>query len=272
MNTFKINKENKDGLFFFHYHPTDAELLIEKSFLNNSKVFEDWSNNEDKSLYESFNLSNAGSVENIAVYLKIIQYLTNDCKLFGLSPWETSLFAQWYNKNYELVNWEYILENEDPFTDKSRIIRNDFEPASSPQMMGNTNPFPTIPNDKSGLFDLNNMQDVADLQKPGMGDVASLINIYALKQTTKVELLEFLRQSSKPKLHEFLKPGDLFISLLVGCDPGYYDYLLIASPSDISKSIDDIKVKYEEFAVKYENNIENISTLSELKEVLMHMP
>lgn len=272
MNAFNINKENKDGLFFFHYHPTDSELLIEKSFLNNSKVFEDWANSEDKSLYESLNLSNAGSGENLAVYLKIIQSLTTGCKLFGLSPWETALFANWNKKDYELVNWEYIIENEDPFTDQPRKIRNDFEPARSPQIMGNANPFPTIPTDKSGLFDLNNMQDVADLQKPGMGDVASLINIYALKHTTKLELLEFLRQSSKPKLHEFLKPGDLFISLLVGCDPGYYDYLLIASPSDISNSIEDIKVKYEEFAMKYESRIENISTLAELKEVLMHMP
>jgi hypothetical protein len=211
-------------------------------------------------LLEQFNINNTGSVENRAICLNLIWNVTNKHHLFGSARWETEEVIQFLNMNYGLIDWEYKIENQ--YTDMrvGHSIQNlGFEPAKYPKwiVIGNAGPFPRIPKNKSGLFDLKNFQNLVDLQKPGLVDFSYLINIYALNNTTKTELLKFLRQKKKPKLSDLLEPNEIFIALDVGNDMGYYDYLLIISPYDIEDKLKRLAKKYEKFAAYYEESVES---------------
>jgi len=269
MNTIKFETYKHGDVFEYHFYPKDEELVIgrDEHFSNNERLWKDWCDREGlPESYERFNISNFATGENVLLYMTLIWEVSKRMKLQGIGIWETDLIQQTLEQNPILVNWEFKLEHEFVIKDNYQRKIVGFEKAESPVITQYNKPVNKTPTDKTGLFELNTFKELVDFLKPGFGDATNLSNFFISENPNSIT--SHLQDSEKPNLQTLLDTKDIFVGLLIGEDMGYYDYLLIATKSDITEELDRIADKINGFAKEYIDNIRTVNNSVEMIELI----
>lgn len=263
MNEMQFNKVRQGDIFEYHYTPKDNRLIsTDEYFSNNDKLWTDWCAKDGApESFEKYNITNHPASENILIYMLIVSYLANDKAINSVGIWETDLIANSLNQIPTLIDWEYQLEHNYLVRDKYVINDVGFENARSPACLVAQYDF-QVPNDNTGLFKLNNFHDLVELIKPGFGDTDNLSNHYITNDIDK--LISKLQGPTKPEFGDLLMDSDIFISLLIGQDLGYYDYLVIKSKTDLSATLDILTEKITSFASEYIDGIKLVLNSGEM--------
>jgi hypothetical protein len=261
MKPIKFETINNRGIFEYHFYPRNEELIIgiEEEFSFNNILWENWCKKEElPESFKKFNISNFSSGSNILLYMLFIWQLRKGKKLYGAGIWETDMIRLTLDQKPELINWEYKLEHELIVLDNYIKLDKGFEKAVSPVITQYNKSINQTPIDKVGLFTLDSFNEVVNLIKPGLSDASNLTNFYAINNIGL--LLTPLTSISQPSLESILEETDIFIALLIGSDPGYFDYLLIKSKMDISDRLNDTAERLNDFARYYIHGIKLIET------------
>ena len=269
MNPLKFEISKKDEIFEYRFYPKGGELIIcnDEHFSNNDRLWENWCNCEGlPASYEKFNLSNSATGENILLYMLLIFELANNKNILGVGSWETDEIEKCINQKPNLINWEYKLEHE--YIIKGDYIRRDlgFVKAKSPTIYKYKKRINRTPTNRTGLFSLKTFNHLVDFLKPGFSDATSLTNYYIVSED--ISLIKKLKSKKKPKFDFLLQEQDIFISLLIGEDVGYFDYLLIKSKSDLTNKLQAISTKINAFAKDYIESIKEIETPEKMIELI----
>ena len=262
MKQMNFEMINRNGIFEYHFYPKDDELMIQEGehFWNNKELWDDLcSINGYLISYEKYNINKAKTGENILLYMLLIWELSRNKSLFGVGVWHTDFIERILNQAPELVNWEYNLIHDD----QTRIDEG-FVKAESPVIIQYNKPINKTPTNKTGLFELQTYQELADLLKPA--DVFRLVNIYAVDDIKR--LVESLKSSELPDTNRLLQDSDIFIALIIGEDLGYYDYLLIKSKFDWSKKLMLITDKLNKFVKNYIEGIKSIKNENQMIDLI----
>lgn len=269
MNPIKFKTYKSGNVFEYHFYPKDEELIIgrDEHFSNNERLWKDWCDREGlPKSYEKYNVSNFTTGENVLLYMTLIWELSKGKKLQGIGIWETDLIQQTLEQTPTLVNWEFKLEHEFVIKDnyKRKVIG--FEKAESPVITQYNKPVNKTPTDKTGLFELSTFKALVDFLKPGFGDATNLSNFFISENPYSI--VNQLQASDKPNLQSLLDTKDIFVGLLIGEDMGYYDYLLIATKSDITEELERITHKINGFAREYVENIRTVNDSDQMIELI----
>jgi hypothetical protein len=269
MNPIKFETYKNGDVFEYHFYPKYEELIIgsEEHFSNNERLWKDWCDREGlPESYEKYNISNFTTGENVLLYMTLIWELSKEMKLRGIGIWETDSIQQTLEQTPTLVNWEFKLEHE--FVIKHDYKRKvvGFEKAVSPVITQYNKPVNKTPTDKTGLFELNTFKELVDFLKPGFGDATNLANFFVSANFNSI--ISNLQSFDKPNLQTLLDDKDIFVGLLIGEDMGYYDYLMIASKSELTKELDRIADKINGFAKEYIDKIRTVNNSNKMIELI----
>ena len=269
MNPIKFETYKNRDVFEYHFYPKNEELIIgrDEHFSNNERLWKDWCDLEGlPKSYEKYNISNFATGENVLLYMTLIWELSKGMKLQGIGIWETDSIQQTLEQKPSLVNWEFKLEHEFVIKDNYQRKVVGFEKAESPVITQYNKPVNKTPTDKTGLFELSTFKELVDFLKPGFGDATNLSNFFISENPHSI--VSHLQGSDKPNLHTLLDTKDIFVGLLIGEDMGYYDYLLIATKSDITEELERIADKINGFAKDYIDNIRTVNDSDEMIELI----
>ena len=186
--------------------------------------------------------------------------------------WATPHFLSYYNVPFSKINWEYDINyclpinedlNEMEFKDNGFIEARTGWVAPPPPLWNNNE------NNKTAIFELNDIESFISSIKIGVLDDAFLLNIFAVKSENKEKIITKLQSNEKPILNEIIDKDELLINLFLGTDEGYQDYILIKSKSDIESKISEIVDKMNILAEEYENELENINSTKDFFNLLI---
>jgi hypothetical protein len=198
--------------------------------------------------------------------MTLIWELSKGMKLQGIGIWETDLIQKTLERTPSLVNWEFKFEHEFVIKDNYQRKVVGFEKAESPVITQYNKPVNKTPTDKTGLFELNTFKELVDFLKPGFSDATNLSNFFISENPNSI--INHLQVSEKPNLQTLLDTKDIFVGLLIGEDMGYYDYLLIATKSDITEELNRIADKINGFAKEYIDDIRTVDDSDEMIELI----
>jgi hypothetical protein len=100
-----------------------------------------------------------------------------------------------------------------------------------------------------------------------MDDCGSL-NFFCIGKDKKEELINTLQATDKPILSAILDTEDLFITLFLGADEGYKDYLLIKSKADLTNKLNNITNNIIKGGEVYEAKLESINSFEQLTSLI----
>jgi hypothetical protein len=265
MNQIKFETYKNGDVFEYHFYPKDDELIIgrDEHFSNNERLWKDWCDREGlPESYDKFNISNIATGENVLLYMFLIEELSIGKILQGIGVWETDSIQQILKQTPKLVNWEYKLEHEFVIKDNYSRKTIGFEKAESPVITQYNKPINKTSTDKTGLFKLSTFNELADFIKPGFGEANNLTNFFISENSDSI--VEKLQSTVTPSINTLLQKQDIFVGLLIGEDLGYYDYLLIASKSDLTAELDQVIDKINSFAADYVTYIQTVKDSDEM--------
>lgn len=269
MKKIRFTESKIKGLYEYHHHPKE-EVLIEynQSFLSNPVLKKQWVEAKENALFEEFALTNVGTLENILLYNLLFSALTTKLELYGIGIEETDTIQYSLKQKPLYVNWEYHLEHEQIIKDKYRIEDVGFRKAASPQIFQFGKPIQKTPTTKTGLFYISGLKQLLELQKPYIGNACYIMNLFAVQPGRFLELVRFLQSSQTPRIEDFLNDEEVFMASYIANDVGYYDYLVIKSKTSLSDRLNKITDKLGQLAEEYINEVQHISVVPELLNLL----
>tara|TARA_B110001469_G_C9548913_1_gene272379 strand:- start:33 stop:878 length:846 start_codon:yes stop_codon:yes gene_type:complete len=268
MNPLKFKKHRNGKIFEYHFYPKDDELIIgfKDHFGNNEKLWKNWCDSKGNETFDKFNITNTTTVENILLYMLLIWELSKGKELLGTGIWETDNIRTILKRIPKLVNWEYLLKHECIIENKYEKENIGYKKAESPVITQYGKPINETPINKTGIFKIKTFNELSDFLKAGFSDSSNLSNFYItnnIKHTTVK-----LQSKNKPTLETLLNNRDIFLSLLIGQDPGEYDYLFLSSKVDLTEKIRPIIEKINKFSEYYISNIKTVKSSKEMIEII----
>ena len=255
MKPFHFEIEYHEGLHVFRYL-SGVSRMVERNWPG---LAQDWP--EHPTPYSEFNVNN-NNCEEMAIYLGYAWRLTEGLCRYGIpSAGRPNL------QPIGAVQWIYhtAIEQEGVAKDKGFIPT-----------------FPHVPSDvrrlsvggsgqigaPTAVFSLNKFEELVLMQRPTLSNAESQINLFGLRPGREQLLLQLLQGKKQPQLVDVLERGEIFIDIVVGIDRGYYDSILIESPTDISENVKGLVQEYEKAIIEYESAVAEIRGVREFLQVL----
>jgi hypothetical protein len=266
MKNFKFECVNNGNLYEYHFFPKDDELIIQsdESFWNNKVLYKNWGSKK-RTPYTllKYGITNNAPRENILLYLLFINELRKQKEMLAVGHWGTDSIEDELNQKPRYIDWEYHLEHES-YT--NTFLRNDkgFEQARSPVIIQYEKEINRTPTDKSGIFSINDFEDLVKFLICNLSDMSILTNFYLIDKKNENGLIRKLIDPDKPEIEKLLADGDIFVGLLVGLDLGCFDYLVIKSKNNLKREIESATKKITAFASAYINRIKYVNTEAEM--------
>jgi len=276
---FRFVKSIEDGLHTYRYCAEDGPF--ERSWLG-LEVGSDWSEAAatHSTPLDVWAVGSAG--EEVALYLAFAWRISAGTQ--GLPNFRRFVIPRFHRvagmyaagEPYAMVNWEHQVDELGTNTNDCAI--RGFVPARSLVRLGpEPGPWERENADRAGLFEVFTFAQLKTMMRM-LDDATATINLFAPRderldrgtRTTPRSLLlaQRLMADGRPRMADLLEPGELFIDLTVGFDPGYTDMLVIQSPVQIEDRLDPLVAEYETAIERYERELDSIASVAEFNQRL----
>lgn len=220
-------------------------------------------------LFYNFAYYNCTHEENIFIYERLIWDLVKNLNIYCTVNFRTASFLMSNDLPFDKVSWEYEIEYQANL-DYTEVIFQDkgFVPARTSWIKPPTPRWNNDDENKTAVFKIDSFNTfIKAIFSCIMDDFGSL-NFYCLKEDNKERLIKTLKSDEEPKLNTILDSDDIFITLFLGADEGFQDYLLIKSKSDIKESIDKITKRVNKGIRIYETELKEIDSFEQLMKLI----
>jgi len=201
---------------------------------------------------------NNATKEEMAVYLGFVWQLCEEKPCYAIPRFFRDHVKRATQLDFNFVKWEYEVETGEPglAIDKGFVRPRQFVRVP-PSDWENTH------KNEAGLFWIDSFRKLISLHEETLVYAFSEVNLFSIPSKREIALVDFLNSEQLPTLADFLKPGELFVDIVVGVDYCYYDSILIKSVNNIENRLQDLVSQYTQAITDYERNISNLTTMEE---------
>jgi hypothetical protein len=271
MRQLQFNKKVCGQLNEYHLGATNDKWL-EKTIWRDKKefyqtLFSDYDNQENEfyALFHNLAYYNCTHEENIFIYEKLIWDLIKDHTVFVIINFRAASFLWENDFPFDKIDWEYEIEYQISEDWKEMIFMdNGFVKAKTGWIKPPTPNWNNEEENKTALFQIKNFGQFIRSIHCGIMDDGFSLNFFCLNSDKKETLISSLRANQKPSLENILGANDLFVTLHLGADEGYQDYVLIKSKIDIEKKLSELTNQLNHSGQLYEAGLENIKSFESL--------
>jgi len=200
----------------------------------------------------------AGSFAAAAAYLGLAFRLTAGLERWVLPAYYRDHAEKALGREPELVRWEFEVEIP---PDGSACRPVGFVPAHACVPYDSTVE-ERARADRAGLFEIRTFRELAAANLALSSDASSELSLFGIMPGEIGRLTEALRGERKPELAELLRPGEVFVDVVMGYDLGYPDSLLIASRDDISERIEILRGETVAGLARFEAEVEQVGDIA----------
>lgn len=271
MRPLKFNISTKDELNEYHLGATYNKWL-EKTIWKDKKefyktLFDSYENQESQfhKLFYNFAYYNCTHEENIFIYERLIWDLIHDKNVYVIINFRTASFLCGNDLSFDKVNWEYEIEYQLNIDNTETVFRdNGFVPAKTGWIKPQTPRWNNEDEDKTAVFEIDCFATFIKVVFACIMDDCGSLNFFCVNKNRKDKLISTLQAADKPILSDILDSEDLFITLFLGADEGYQDYLLIKSKTDMTNKLNRITSNINKGGEIYEAELESVNSFEQL--------
>ena len=275
MKTLKFDIKSNDNLNEYHLGAT-YDKWLEKTIWNDKKVLynkllESYDNQQSDWHKLFYNLAyyNCSHEENIFIYEKLIWELINDKKIYAIINFRTASFLSSNDLPFDKIDWEYEIEYQSNIENTETIFSdNGFVKARTGWIKPATPRWNNSEEDKTALFEIDNFETFIKVVFEIIMDECGSINLFCSEENRKSDLVTILNSKDRPNIQQILNPKDIFITMFLGEDEGYQDYILLKSFSDLSLKLTRLTNDLNEGGKIYENGLEGVKDFESLLELI----
>jgi hypothetical protein len=275
MRPLKFNISTKDGLNEYHLGAT-YDKWLEKTIWTDKQefyktLFDNYENQESQfhKLFYNFAYYNCTHEENIFIYERLIWDLIQDKTVYVIINFRTASFLNGNDLKFDKVNWEYEIEYQSNIDSTDTIFSDKgFVPAKTGWIKPPTPRWNNEDEDKTAVFEIDNFTTFIKVVFACIMDDCGSLNCFCIGKDKKEELINTLQASDKPILSDILDSEDLFITLFLGADEGYQDYLLIKSKADLTNKLNNITNNINKGGEVYEAELESVNSFEQLTSLI----
>jgi len=275
MRPLRFDIKVNEGLNEYHLGAT-YDKWLEKTIWTGKKEFYntlcDNFENQKSHWHELFyNLAyhNCTHEENIFIYERLIWDLIQNRNVYVIINFRAALFLSDNDLSFDKVNWEYEIEYQSNLENTETIFSdNGFVQAKTSWIKPPTPRWDNKDESRTAIFKIDSFEIFIKVIFSCIMDDRSSLNFFCIDKSKKGKLIETLQSTDKPVLHDILEKEDLFVTLLLGADEGYQDYILIKSKTDLSDKVNDITLELSEGGEIYEAELESVSSYEQLTRLI----
>jgi hypothetical protein len=275
MKQLQFHKKISGQLNEYHLGAT-GDKWLEKTIWQDKKefyqtLFDRYDSQESQfhSLFNNLAYYNCTHEENIFIYEKLIWDLIKDHSIFAIINFQAALFLSFNDPPFDKIDWEYDIEYEATEDWKEMIfLDNGFVKAKTGWIKPPTPKWNNEEENKTALFQINNFGQFIRSIYTGVMDDCFSLSFLCLGPDKKENLLNVLQSPQRPTLEDILEANDLFVTLHLGADEGYQDYVLIKSKADIQKKINALTNQLNQSGQLYEAGLENVKSFDDLVKLI----
>jgi hypothetical protein len=275
MRPLKFNISTKDGLNEYHLGATYDKWLEKTIWTDKKELYntlcDNFENQESQWHKLFYNLAyyNCTHEENIFIYERLIWDLIQNRNVYVIINFRTASFLSYNDFPFDKVNWEYEIECQANLENTETIFSdNGFVKARSSWIKPPTPRWNNEDEDKTAVFKINDFATFIKVVFACIMDDCGSLNFFCIEQDKKEKLISTLQGTDKPILSDILECEDLFITLFLGADEGYQDYLLIKSKTDLTNKLNDIANNINKGGEIYETELESVNTFDQLTSLI----
>jgi hypothetical protein len=270
MRPLKFQHIEKNGLNEYHLGATYNKWLEKTIWTDKHQFYKTLFVNYEKQesqidqLFYNLAYYNCTHEENIFIYERLIWDLIQSKNVFAIINFNTGSFLNDNDLPFDKVIWEYEIEyqsslnhTETIFTDKG------FVPAKIGRVKPPTPRWNIEDEDKTAVFKIDNFATFIKIIFACIMDDCGSLNFFCIGKDKKL-LINSLQGTDKPVLYDLLDNDDIFITLFLGADEGYQDYLLIKSKTNLTCKLNRIVENVNNGGELYESELESVNTFEQL--------
>lgn len=274
MKNLKFDIKSKENLHEYHLGASHDKWL-EKKIWDNKALYEtmldgyencesDW-----HTLFYNLAYYNCTHEENIFIYEKLIWELIKGKNVYTIINFRTTSFLSSNDLPFDKIDWEYEIEYQSNIDNtKTTFSDNGFVKAKTGWIEPATSRWDNSEEHKTALFEIRDFKTFIKVVFAIIMDDCGSINLFCFEENRKNDLVNCLTDTSRPNLHKILSNKDLFITMFLGEDEGYQDYILVKSFSDISSKINRLTNDLNEGGQNYERGLETVRDFEGLLELI----
>jgi hypothetical protein len=275
MRPLKFKISTKEKLNEYHLEATHKKWLEKTIWTDKQKfyqtLFENYENQESQFHKLFYNLAyyNCTHEENIFIYERLIWDLICNRNVYVIINFRTAMFLNSNDLPFDKVSWEYEIELQSNIQNTETIFSdNGFVPAKTSWIK------PPIPNwknedeGKTAVFRIDSFQTFIKVIFSCIMDDCGSLNFFCIDKDKKEQFIQTLQSADKPNLVDILDNEDIFITLFLGADDGYQDYVLIKSKLDLIDKLNKIADDINKGGRLYEDKLEKVETFDELTSLI----
>lgn len=200
-----------------------------------------------------------GGAEEGAVYAGLVWHLTDGLRRFVVPRYWRDEVLRVAGAPYALVDWERRVDLDD------LPLSVEYVPArSSVRIHPPPRPWEREYAAKAGLFEIHDPVTFRDVLAALCIDADAVLTVFAVHSLDRANaLVEALRTEEAPRTEAILDPGEMVADVVIGCDLGYPDGVIVQSPGDVAAQLARTVQEFEERIRAYEAR-GGISTREEL--------
>lgn len=275
MRPLKFNISTKDELNEYHLGAT-CDKWLEKTIWTNKKefyqtLFDNYENQESQfhKLFYNFAYYNCTHEENIFIYERLIWDLIENRNVYVIINFRTASFLCGNDLRFDKVNWEYEIEYQSNIDNTETVFSdNEFVKAKTSWIKPPTIRWNNADEDKTAVFEIDSFETFIKVIFACIMDDCGSLNFFCISKDKKENLIRSLQGIEKPILNQILDKNDLFITLFLGADDGYQDYILIKSKNELTEKLNEITENINNAGQLYENKLDSIKTFDELTSLI----
>lgn len=275
MRALKFNISTKDELNEYHLGAT-FDKWLEKTIWTEKQefyktLFDNYENQESQfhKLFYNFAYYNCTHEENIFIYERLIWDLIKEKNVYVIINFRTASFLCGNDLPFDKVSWEYEIEFQSSIDNTETVFSdNEFVKAQTSWIKPPTPRWNNEDEDKTAVFEIDNFETFIKVVFACVMDDRGSLNFFCISKDKKEHLIRSLQGNEKPILEKLLDNNDLFITLFLGADDGYQDYILIKSKNDLTEQLHKITKRINIGGQLYENKLGEIKTFDELTSLI----
>jgi len=274
MRPVKFNITTKDGLNEYHLGATCDKWLEKTIWTDKQEFYKTLFDNYEKQesqfhkLFYNFAYYNCTHEENIFIYEKLIWDLIQNKNVYAIINFRTASFLNGNDLPFDKVSWEYEIEYQSNLNNTETIFSDKgFMPAKTGWIKPSTPRWNNEDEDKTAVFKIDTFTTFIKVVFACVMDDCGSTNFFCLEKGKK-RLINALQGIDKPILSDILDYEDIFITLFLGADEGYQDYLLIKSKTDLTSKLNYIADNINKGGEIYESELESINSFEQLTSLI----
>ncbi|WP_328491741.1 hypothetical protein OHS59_02605 [Streptomyces sp. NBC_00414] len=252
MHPIAFEADETEGVHVHRYLPGD-NTAVSRHWPG---LFEAWP--QDRTPFTEWAVNN-NNMEEVAVYLGFVWRLTAGLARYAIPTYYREEAERLLGRAPALVDWEYEVDAEQT---TAALRDRGFVPGRSAITKGpNPTPWQAENAARAGVFPLETPRDLVAALHAVLCDASAEISVFAVAPGPErfTRLASALRGPTRPTPAEVLGDDGVFVDLTIGCDLGYYDSLIVASPVGLMPRLADLTADHGRRIEAYEEGLNELT-------------